>query len=36
MLPRMVHQNGPEWTAATLAKLARDIGTGAGPAGTTQ
>ena len=36
MLPRMVHQNGAEWTAATLAKLARDIGAGASPAGTTQ
>ncbi|HUN98686.1 MAG TPA: hypothetical protein VMU69_20935 [Bradyrhizobium sp.] len=36
MLPRMVHQNGPEWTAATLAKLAHDIGAGASPAGMKQ
>jgi hypothetical protein len=36
MLPRMVHQNGPEWAAAMLAKLARNIGAGASPAGTRQ
>jgi hypothetical protein len=36
MLPRMVHQNGPQWTAATLAKLACDISAGASPAGMTQ
>jgi len=36
MLPRMVHQNGPQWAAATLAKLAYDIWTGASPAGMTQ
>ena len=34
MLPRMVHQSGPAWTAATLAKLARDIGAGVAPTGT--
>jgi hypothetical protein len=36
MLPRMVHQNGPEWTAATLAKPASDIGAGASPDGLRQ
>lgn len=36
MLPRMVHQNGPAWTAGILAKLANDIGGGASPAGRTQ
>jgi hypothetical protein len=36
MLPRMVHQNGPEWAAAMLAKLARNIGAGTSPAGMRQ
>jgi hypothetical protein len=36
MLPRMVHQNGPVWTAAMLAKLAQDVSTGASPAGRRQ
>jgi hypothetical protein len=36
MLPRMVHQNGPAWAAATPVKLARDIGGGAYPADTRQ
>ena len=36
MLPRMVHENGPAWAAATLAKLANDIGVGASPAGRRQ
>jgi hypothetical protein len=36
MLPRMVHQNGPEWAAAMLVKLARNIGAGASPAGMRQ
>jgi hypothetical protein len=36
MLPRMVRQNGPEWAATMLAKLARNIGAGASPAGIRQ
>jgi hypothetical protein len=36
MLPRMVHQNGPAWAAATLAKLAHNIGAAASPAGIRQ
>jgi hypothetical protein len=36
MLPRMVHQNGPEWAAAMLAKLAHNIGAGVSPAGMRQ
>jgi hypothetical protein len=36
MLPRMVHQNGPAWAAAMLAKLAQNIGTGRSPAGSMQ
>jgi hypothetical protein len=36
MLPRMVHQNGPEWAAAMLVKLARNIGAGASPPGMRQ
>jgi hypothetical protein len=36
MPPRMAHQNGPEWEAAMLAKLAHDIGGGASPAGMRQ
>ncbi len=36
MLPRMVHQNGPEWAAAMLVKLARNIGAGTSPAGMRQ
>jgi hypothetical protein len=36
MLPRMVHQNGPAWAAAMLAKLAQNIGVGSSPAGTVQ
>lgn len=36
MLPRMVHQNGPAWAAAMLAKLAHNIGAGASQAGMRQ
>ena len=36
MLPRMVHQNGPEWAAAMLFKLAHNIGAGASPSGMSQ
>jgi len=36
MLPRMVHQNGPAWAAAMLAKLAHNIGAGASPSGAVQ
>jgi hypothetical protein len=36
MLPRMVHQNGPTWAAAMLAKLAQNIGAGNSPAGSMQ
>lgn len=36
MLPRMVHQNGPEWAAGTLTKLAQSLSVGVSPAGTRQ
>jgi hypothetical protein len=36
MLPRIVHLNGPEWTAVMLAKLARNIAAGVSPAGLRQ
>lgn len=36
MLPRMVHQNGPEWAAATLAKIAQSLVAGLSPAGKQQ
>ena len=36
MLPRMVHQNGPEWTAATLGKLAQSLLAGVPPVGKRQ
>ena len=37
MLPRMVHQNGPEWAAPTLGKLAPQILiAGVSPAGKRQ
>jgi hypothetical protein len=36
MLPRMVHQNGPESAAVTLAKLARSLSAGMSPAGKRQ
>ena len=36
MLPRIVHQNGPAWASAMLAKLAHSIGGGASPAGSIQ
>jgi hypothetical protein len=31
MLPRMVHDRGPLWTATLLAQLSHEIGTGAAP-----
>ena len=35
-LPRMVHQNGPEWAAAMLTRLAYSLTPSASPGGTRQ
>jgi hypothetical protein len=35
-LPRMVHQNGPEWAAAMMTRLAQSLAPDASPRGTRQ